>query len=308
VTSAKQILILGSALACFACGASVDGSVANTGGAGGMDAAGGTGGAPFVAGDAALSDLPPDCRVTFAVGPSRCTITDTHAECTHVDLTIGGRLVVSQTPLGTPPPAGWPAVVVYQGSLYGPTLTWAGDTTMPFGGFNQVKLQAMLLDNGFVVIAPSADGVAWNTNFPGYETSSDSRFIPILLEEIKRGTFGQVDGAHLYATGISSGGYMTSRMAVSYPGEFGALAISSGSYATCSGSLCTIPDPLPADHPPTLFLHGQNDIVVPIATAQAYEAQLQKQGIETAMRVDPNASHQWLSIAPESITCWFQRH
>jgi dipeptidyl aminopeptidase/acylaminoacyl peptidase len=210
--------------------------------------------------------------------------------------------------MGTPPPEGWPAVVVYQGSLYGPTVTWTGDNTMAFGGFNEVKLQAMLLDNGFVVIAPSANGVAWDTNFPGYETSSDATFIPVLLDEIKKGTFGRVDGAHLHAAGISSGGYMTSRMAVSYPGEFRALAIESGSYATCSSSICTIPDPLPADHPPTLFLHGRNDFVVPIATAQAYEAQLQKQGIETTMLVDPNAGHQWLPIAPEAITCWFQRH
>jgi poly(3-hydroxybutyrate) depolymerase len=244
----------------------------------------------------------------FAEGPSRCTVTDTHAECAHVDSTIGGRLVYSQTPLGDPPPNGFPAVVIYQGSIYGPTMTWSGDSTLPFGGFNQIKLQAMLLDNGFAVVAPSADGVAWATNFPGYETSTDATFIPLLFSEMKKGTFGKLDASRFYATGISSGGYMTSRMAVSYAGTFRALAIESGSYATCSNVLCAIPDPLPADHPPTLFLHGQNDIAVPIGTAQAYEAQLQKQHIETTMLIDPNVGHQWLAIAPEAITCWFRTH
>jgi poly(3-hydroxyoctanoate) depolymerase len=266
--------------------------------------------------DAASNDAAPppgdggflSCGIGFATGPSRCTITAAKGECSHSDYTVGGRVVYAQTPMGEPPAEGWPAVVVYQGSLYGPTMTWAGDTTMPFGGFNQVKLQAMLLDNGFAVIAPSANGAAWNTNFPGYETSPDATFIPILIDSVKKGTFGKVNPQRLYATGMSSGGYMTSRMAVSYPGVFRALAINSGSYATCSNVLCAIPDPLPADHPPTLFLHGQLDIAVPVGTAQAYEAQLKKQGIPTEMFIDPNIIHEWLSVSPEAVTCWFRSH
>ena len=39
--------------------------------------------------------------------------------------------------------------------------------------------------------------------------------------------------------------------------------------------------PLPSDHPPTLFLHGGQDDIVPIATAQAYEQDLVAQGIAT---------------------------
>ncbi len=248
------------------------------------------------------------CNGGYATGASRCVVTETSAQCTHNEHTIGGRLIYSQTPIGQAPDAGWPTVVIYQGSIYGPTVTWSGDATMPFGGLNQIKLQAMLLDNGFMVTAPSADGIAWNTNFPGYEISSDSRFIPLLIEEIEKGTFGPADMTRLYATGISSGGYMTSRMAVSYAGTFRALAIESGSYATCSNNACLIPSPLPTDHPPTLFLHGQNDIAVPIGTAMAYKAQLDSQGIETAMVIDPMVGHQWLKVAPEEITCWFLTH
>ena len=74
--------------------------------------------------------------------------------------------------------------------------------------------------------------------------------------------FGPINTTRLYAMGISSGGFMTSRMAVSYPGKFRALADHSGSYATCSDT-CTVPTPLPSNHPPTLFLHGDTDAIVP---------------------------------------------
>jgi poly(3-hydroxybutyrate) depolymerase len=197
---------------------------------------------------------------------------------------------------------------VYQGSGYAPDVTWSGDATLAYGGLYQIKLQAMLLDNGFVVIAPFADGIAWETNFPGYSVSSDSRFIPELLNAIGEGTFGTVDTTRLYATGISSGGYMTSRMAVSYAGSFRALAIQSGSYATCSNVACIIPSMLPVDHPPTLFLHGRNDLIVPLATARAYKDRLDAQGFETSLIVDPDVGHEWLEVAPEEITCWFLTH
>ena len=42
---------------------------------------------------------------------------------------------------------------------------------------------------------------------------------------------GPLDPSRLLAIGVSSGGYMTSRMAVSYPGKFRALAIAAG--ASC---------------------------------------------------------------------------
>ena len=125
-----------------------------------------------------------------------------------------------QTPLTPPPPGGYPVVLVFQGSLFGPSLTWAEMApSVPFGGFYQGVLQANLLDHGFTVIAPSAaGGLAWQTNAGApYETTTDHVFIVALLDAIKAGQFGPSDSTHFYATGISSGGYMTSRMAVSYP-------------------------------------------------------------------------------------------
>jgi predicted esterase len=107
--------------------------------------------------------------------------------------------------------------------------------------------------------------------------------------------------------GISSGGFMTSRMAVSYPGRFRALADHSGSYATCS-DVCTVPTPLPANHPPTLFLHGDTDLVVPITAIQPYIDALNAEGFETQLVTDAVAGHQWLSEAVQAIPAWFDSH
>jgi poly(3-hydroxybutyrate) depolymerase len=242
-------------------------------------------------------------------GQGRCTVTSTSVDCAHTISSIGGRQVYWQVPVGPPPAAGWPAVIVYQGSYVGPDLTWSGTSSLPLGGINQILMQALLLDNGFAVLAPTtSNGCCWDTNFPGYDTSSDATLIPVLLAEIAKGsTFGPIDTKRLYATGISSGGFMTSRMAVSYEGHFAALAIQSGGYATCSASPCTIPA-LPADHPPTLFLHGAMDTVVPVSFAQDYHARLIAQATETKIIIDPNANHQVLAATADAVVCWFLAH
>lgn len=101
---------------------------------------------------------------------------------------------------------------------------------------------------------------------------------------------------------------MTSRMAVSYPGRFVALAIMAGSYATCLGPQCNPPDSLPDDHPPTLMLHGGADTTVPIGSARKYETLLLSEGVETRFVENASAGHEWLPSAPGEITAWFEDH
>ncbi|MNT58414.1 Poly(3-hydroxyoctanoate) depolymerase precursor [compost metagenome] len=122
-----------------------------------------------------------------------------------------------------------------------------------------------------------------------------------------KGIFGNINMDRLYATGISSGGYHTSRMAVSFPGIFRALAVESASYATCGGPLCALPK-LAKNHPPTLFLHGEKDLVVPVETMLPYYQELKNSGVDTQAVIDANARHQWLDEAPERITHWFLNH
>jgi poly(3-hydroxyoctanoate) depolymerase len=222
------------------------------------------------------------------------------------------RRVYWAEPTTAAPAGGYPAVILYQGTGYGPSTTWDVDIadSTEFGGYYQVVLVARLLERGFVVIQPEAQGgTFWSTNVAlDYATSADGVFIPLLLSAVQQGTFGHVDESRLYATGISSGGYMTSRMAVSYPGRFRALAIESASYATCAGPLCNVPTKLPADHPPTLLLHGDADLIVPISTAKDYHQSLVNNGIATSFIEDANAGHQWLSSAPDAVVNWFLAH
>ncbi|MDC7826082.1 plasmid partitioning protein [Pseudomonas sp. BLCC-B13] len=224
---------------------------------------------------------------------------------------VGARQVIYQTPLGTPPAGGWPVVLVYQGSFF-PLDNFTYYSNQPFGGFYEGKLIRTLLDNGYAVIAPSAPAdLFWQTNIPGlaqaYELSTDYDFLGNVLAAIAAGHFGPLNAQRQYATGISSGGYNTSRMAVSFPGKFRALAIQSGSYATCSGPLCVVPE-LPADHPPTLFVHGFIDAVVPWWSMDLYYDRLLYQGIETARYTEPLGGHEWFAASPGKILAWFAAH
>ena len=76
----------------------------------------------------------------------------------------------------------------------------------------------------------------WDTNIPPYSfawtTAPDHDLMVAIFDGIAYRDYGELDESSLYASGISSGGYMTSRMAVSYPGRFKALAINAASYAT----------------------------------------------------------------------------
>jgi pimeloyl-ACP methyl ester carboxylesterase len=252
--------------------------------------------------------------LTDVDGGARCTVTTDLVHCSFNRTAFTGgvtRDVYWQTPSSPAPAGGYPVVLLYQGSFFGPSNSW-GDvpSSQPFGGYYQAKLQATLLAHGFTVIAPSAaSGLAWQTNLTlDWNTTEDKPFIDALLAAIGRGDFGPADPTHFFATGISSGGYMTSRMALSYQGVFRALAIESASWATCGGALCVLPSTLPPMHPPTLFLHGRLDLTVPLVTAQAYESWLTTGGISTDLIIDDTAGHQWLSVAPERVTQWFETH
>lgn len=241
----------------------------------------------------------------------RCTVTEEEVVCPPRIDTVGGREVYWQQPLGEAPDAGWPVVLVYQGSFFGPASTW---NTVPralaFSGYQQARLQALLLEQGFTVVAPSAlAGVAWQTNTATpWELTFDKGFVEELLAALERGTFGPIDASRRYATGISSGGYMSSRMALSFPGTFRALAIHSASWATCAGAACVLPTSLPTDHPPTRLLHGRGDLTVPLFTAETYATALTTQGLVGELVIDDTAGHEWLGTSPELILEWFQTH
>lgn len=232
-----------------------------------------------------------------------------HQEVRLFAKTKNQRDVLWQLPAGTAPAKGWPVVLLSQGSWF--PVEFSRPSYLPFGGFNEVKLIRELLDHGFAVVAPRATlNVGWITNMPHgeYEKTADYAVLSEVLRRIQSGAFGPLDTSSLYATGISSGGYNTSRLALTFPGAFRAIAIQSGSYADCLGPLCRMPDSIPAHHPPTLFLHGQKDLAVPVATAKKFHALLVREKIETEIIIDPEAMHAWIDAAPVAIRRWFETY
>jgi len=219
-------------------------------------------------------------------------------------------------PTGTEPPTGWPTVVFFQGSLVSAEFSFHGEAGDASGQFQLARTVKGLLDAGFAVVAPEVLGegtTAWQTNVAPtaffWEGSSDDTLMVGMLDAFDDvdGAFGHVDSDRLYATGISSGGFMTSRMAVSYPGRFRALAIHSGGYATCS-AVCLMPSSLPTDHPPTMFLHGSLDLIVTPAIMTLYRDALVDDGVGVETVLGPDGAHEWLDAAVDDVPAWFLAH
>ncbi len=249
---------------------------------------------------------------------SRCQIAPTEIVCDRevmlIDDSITDRDIAYQVPLGSPPATGWPAVVYYQGSFIPGAGAFSASVDASFGQYNLTLTIKALLDNGYAVIAPNATNAGnafWGTNVPPSATfwagTPDDVLVKSMLDAISAGAFGPIDANRLYAMGISSGGFMTSRMAISYPGVFRALANHSGSYATCS-AFCFVPPSLPSNHPPMLFLHGNTDTIVPRSAVQPYLDALQSAGHEAQIVSDPDAGHEWLVTGPSDIPAWFASH
>ena len=259
-----------------------------------------------------------DMTVDMTTATSRCRQKQDGIVCSKqnspiaIPFGVDVRSVYWQSPTGPAPAGGWPAVVYFQGSGMPASQLWEGRPGGRFGAFYLLQTVAALLDEGFVVIAPEAryrGTTYWDTNIPpwrfSWRTSGDHRLMEVLFERMARGNYGTLDPQRLYAMGISSGGYMTSRMALSYPGKFRALAIASASWATCGGSVCSVPDVLPADHPPTLFLHGTDDAIVPLSTMEPYALGLEAQGVPTRRVVAKGWGHEWLPQATDEVVRWF---
>lgn len=271
-----------------------------------------------------VEDGTPECSIATVEIPTgaRCGENECSLRCAArtVTFTTGNanvedREVHWQTPTGEPPADGWPLVWMFQGSLFSAEYSWRAAVTSPFGAYHQTRTIQTLLEEGFAVLTPEVRGdgsTFWQTNLPQYSSSftssDDHALMETIFAAIADGTFGPVDASRMHAAGISSGGYMTSRMGITWPERFASLAIQSASYATCGGALCSVPEDLPVTHPPTLFLHGEADAIVPVSTMRAYATALEETGVPVEVVTDAEAGHRWLTVAPEAIPAWFERH
>lgn len=264
----------------------------------------------------------------LAVG-FRCASSVTTVATAH-----GEREVHFALPVGEPPNEGWPVVLAFQGSGFPAELFYTSDPALPFGAEHQGRTTRALLEQGYAVVAPEAqvNGYQyWDSNLVhrnwSWENTPDHALMVALIGEshveedgpqehvgaapqegaLASGRLGPLDVERLFAMGVSSGGYMTSRMAVSYPGRFTALAVVSASFATCGGVVCPLPPAMPDDHPPTLFLHGGRDLVVPVDSMHGYAQALEDAGVVVRRVVDEQAGHGWIPASPAEVTRFFRQ-
>lgn len=285
--------------------------------AGGPAAA--TTGQPSTSGDRCHSD---------AVGNWSCTYNE-RLHFYRCGLAIVPRIVRWQVPEGTPPPGGWPVAFYYAGTQptdHDHAFDRSRDERHGLGYEPQIIHE--LLDDPrntgkrYAVIVPDPPaslGVmqAWHTNLvTPYSASCDATFLPDLFDGITEGAYGPAehyDMSMRYAYGISSGGFNTSRMAVTFndgaeSGVWQALGIVAASYATCSVTCGPIP-PLPDNHPPTRFWHGQGDLLAPPWTMRLYHDKLAQRGFTTEIQMNP-AGHEYTAdaLGATGIKDWFDQH
>ncbi|CAN5398462.1 hypothetical protein BH11PSE11_BH11PSE11_14300 [soil metagenome] len=240
-------------------------------------------------------------------------------------VTPWSRKVRWQVPEGTAPAGGWRTAFYYQGTTPTGTDSFKANVGASFGMIYLPQTIHEMLDDPtgsgkkYAVFAPEPPNSTvflqfWHTNVVvPYSASCDYSFFNDFFAEIAGGSYGAASLYNLsrrFAYGISSGGYNSSRMAVTFNGSslWKALGVISASYATCSGPVCGVPT-LPANHPPTKFWHGTADNTVPISTMRLYYNQLVAQGIQT-QKVEHTLGHQLTShdLGPGGVKAWFDAH
>lgn len=240
---------------------------------------------------------------------SLCNETADKIECPYQKTIIANREILFSIPLKSVKSKNTiPVVLFFQGS--GTPVEFTRSKTDRFQTYYELKTIETLLNNGFAVIAPRAPlNYAWDTNFfpwsLNYKGTADYAVMVEILNKISEGSFGPLDTNRIYAAGLSSGGYQSSRMAITFPEKIRAVAIQSASYATCAGVMCLI-GPIPDNHPPTLFLHGRRDMIVPLFTMEIYAQALQRKNIPVSIWIDDELGHAWSPEAPEQILNWFE--
>lgn len=65
-----------------------------------------------------------------------------------------------------------------------------------------------------------------------------------------------------------------------------------------------------ADDPPSLIIHGDKDLLVPIQQAEVMVAKLKEVGVPAELVVKPGAVHGWADVAPDQakIGDWFDKY
>jgi len=183
----------------------------------------------------------------------------------------------------------------------------------------QGQFVSYALSEGYAIIAPdSVEPICPGVKQWDYTRTTDSVDLPFfdkIFEWIDDNS--QLNSNRIYVAGISSGGFMTSRLALYFPTKIKAVAIHSAGNADkvsfdseCNTNFDESIPTVSSDHPPTLLIHGENDNIVPYLMGQKYYQGLQNAGIEANMLSQTTCTicHRWFSEYDDDILDWFNKH
>lgn len=109
---------------------------------------------------------------------------------------------------------------------------------------------------GFVVVYPQSNGKAWHHFVGSGEPSNDVGFLRELVAEIGRKI--EIDPRRIYASGLSSGGAMSHRLACHASDVFSAIVAYAAPIAVHAFDSCSTGRPVPV-----LDIRSRNDAIVP---------------------------------------------
>ncbi|MFH1837900.1 MAG: alpha/beta fold hydrolase, partial [Candidatus Kuenenbacteria bacterium] len=260
----------------------------------------------------------------FYAGKGNCSST-THSEISFSN----NRKAYCQIPTTG---SNFPIIIVLHGGGQD-AKDWFVNNNSP----GQVEFVKKALIKGYAVIAPDSetpnysnctikDTKQWYYE-KDWQNSSDYTFFNQIIPWINNQNI--FNSNRVYATGISSGGFMSSRLARFFgTPKIKAIAVRSAGDADSithedrsNMKLCSDGNnPFPAscgpifndvnssintNHSPTLIIHGSKDGTVPIESANHYYDELTSANIATTKKVKPLGCHTWFDDYDQEILDWF---
>lgn len=119
---------------------------------------------------------------------------------------------------------------------------------------NITNVSDYALTQGFWVVLPQAQAGGWNDERLSTR-DDDVRFISQLIDQTVAA--GNLDAGRVYATGFSSGGFMTVRLACDLSDKIAAFAINAATMRNTVASVCA-----PPIQRPKMYFLGTSDLIV----------------------------------------------
>lgn len=183
------------------------------------------------------------------------------------------------------------------------------------GESDQNSFVEMAIKNGFFVVAPDSSS-PYCQRAKQWDYTPSSTDFP-LFEEMMKWLKYNIGTQEIFVVGISSGGFMTERLANKYSAHIDGVVIhSAGSYdnavlntsGVCGVSFNTTAIPqVSSDHPRTYMLHGEKDNIVKFEIGEILANQLKSRGIEVEFYKNPLGKHQWFKEKNQPILDWLNK-